>query len=545
MDHPSCNCTPPPVPGPEPGWTQPEGADILVRPAPGPTAEELNAFVGALLDQPLVAAELNGVRYRVLGVQALEREEKTEDDETGMTARYSVLIFDYTNNRSLEATATYPDAADVRIASSARQPLPSAEEWEEAVEIVSREEAFGQYLLCGRLVAYRPMPPLLERAGPTGVVERTLTVGLLPAAGSNLPHQIVAVNMITQRVETFENGRPPGSLAGAGTCGIAPAYCPAPTRGTPGQLWIAWPPANPVWRLLAVRPAASSGVSGSGLEIRYADYRGKRVLYRGHVPVLNVQYEGNACGPYRDWQNEEHCIQVDGSDVAPGFRWTSSAPRTACSGNDAGNFTGVAIQSTECELILTTEMEAGWYRYIQEWRFHRDGTIRPRFKFAAVSNSCVCNAHIHHVYWRLDFDLRTPGNNLVEEYNDPPLVAGTNWHRKVNEIKRLRDYGRHRKWRVTNTASGERYEIIPGPTDGVADAYGQGDLWVLRYHGSEIDDGGPVGGTEAHMDRYVNGEVVENADVVVWYGAHFRHDVREQGTAECHSVGPTLKLVQW
>jgi Cu2+-containing amine oxidase len=189
-------------------------------------------------------------------------------------------------------------------------------------------------------------------------------------------------------------------------------------------------------------------------------------------------------------------------------------------------------------------MEAGWYRYIQEWRFHVDGTIRPRFKFTAVSNSCVCNVHNHHCYWRFDFDIGTPSNNLVEEYNNPPLFSGMYWHKKIYEIKRNRDYGRNRKWRVMNTQSGETYEIRPGPTDGIADEYGRGDLWVLRYHPTEIDDGGSGIGTAADIDKFVNGELVENQDVVVWYGAHFRHDVHEQGIAECHEVGPTLVPVR-
>ena len=38
--------------------------------------------------------------------------------------------------------------------------------------------------------------------------------------------------------------------------------------------------------------------------MRYVDYRGKRLLYRAHVPILNVKYNGDACGPYRDRQQE-------------------------------------------------------------------------------------------------------------------------------------------------------------------------------------------------------------------------------------------------
>jgi Copper amine oxidase, enzyme domain len=394
------------------------------------------------------------------------------------------------------------------------------------------------------------MPPLAEEQQPTGEVQRTLYVGLLPENGTetSIAHQIVAVNLIQRSVKTYERHHPDLTLAADRVCGIPAFNCPIPNRGTPGQLWISWPAHNPLWHFLAIRPAASSGTRGSGLELRYVDYRGKRLLYQAHVPILNVLYDQNACGPYRDWQYAEHCLQCDGMDVAPGFRYCTSQPKTICeSGNDQGNFSGVAIHDTGDELVLETVMTAGWYRYIQEWRFHRNGTITPRFKFAGTSSSCVCNVHNHHCYWRFDFDLHTPGNNLVEEYNSLPLIAHSNWHSQRFEIKRHRDYILHRKWRVRNTQSGEICEIIPGASDGVADTYGRGDLWVVRYHPNEIDDGynNTTGsGTEANIDKFVNGEMVENQDVVVWYGAHFRHDVGAHGN-ECHTVGPILKLVHW
>jgi len=526
-----------------PNATPPPAAPMDGPPADQVNSEHIGSFLNNLLAQPAVQQHLDGVRYRVLYTQAIENLDKSV--VAAQPRRWVSVIYDYTNNRTLEAAADFPAATNVSVATGSQQPLPSAEEWEEAVEIVRRDDQFGRWLTCNLLTAYRAMPALLLNPGPTGEMERTLTVGLLPAPGSVATHQIVGVNMVTQRAETFTTQYPETSLADNQTCGIPPFYCPSPQRGTPGQFWLSWPATNPVWRFLAIRPAASSGISGSGLELRFVDYRGKRVLYQAHVPILNVKYDGDVCGPYRDWQYDEHCFQCDGVDVGPGFRRANTVPQTACSGSDAGNFTGVAIFETECELILTTEMEAGWYRYIQEWRFHVDGTIRPRFKFTATTNSCVCNVHNHHCYWRFDFDIRTPGYNLVEEYNNPPIIPNTNWHKKVYEIKRYRDYGRHRKWRISNTQSGETYEIIPGPTDGIADIYGRGDLWVVRYHSTEIDDGGFGPGTEAGIDKFVNGEVVENQDVVVWYGAHFRHDVREQGPAECHEVGPTLRLIKW
>jgi len=187
------------------------------------------------------------------------------------------------------------------------------------------------------------------------------------------------------------------------------------------------------------------------------------------------------------------------------------------------------------------------------WRLHTDGTIRPRFGFSAVSSSCVCNVHHHHAYWRFDFDLRTAGNNLVREFNDPPLIGSNKWHDKNYEVRRPRDPARKRKWRVVNKATGEAYDIIPGANDGVATAspdwpFPRGDLWVLRYHGSEIDDGVVATGPpyEAGLDAWLTGEAINGADVVVWYGAHFTHDVtHEQPGHFGHIVGPDLRRVKW
>jgi hypothetical protein len=146
-----------------------------------------------------------------------------------------------------------------------------------------------------------------------------------------------------------------------------------------------------LWRFLVVRPAASSGRDGSGIELRYVDYRGRRVLHQAHVPILNVRYGNDACGPYRDWQWQEGKIRAPGRNVAPGFRLCSAPAQTIMqSHTDTGDFLGVGIYVAGDEVVLVSELEAGWYRYVSEWRLDADGTIRPRFGFAAVSSSCVC-----------------------------------------------------------------------------------------------------------------------------------------------------------
>lgn len=276
-------------------------------------------------------------------------------------------------------------------------------------------------------------------------------------------------------------------------------------------------------------------------------------MFHAHVPILNVEYgsEGQAigCGPtYRDWQNAETQFEANGAAVAPGFVLCPLPARTIIdNGTDGGNFSGVAVYLQGAEVVLVSEMQAGWYRYITEWRLHANGTIRPRFGFAGTQNRCTCDLHTHHVYWRMDFDIRTPSHNVVEEFNDPPIVGANNWHTKKFEIQRQRDAGHHRKWRVRNTVTGEAYTIVPGANDGAPTAYGVGDVWVLRYHSGEIDDG--QGFTtdpnlsRAHLDRFMSSpEAVEDTDVVVWYAGHYVHDA---GLEIGNRVGPDLIPSSW
>jgi Cu2+-containing amine oxidase len=151
------------------------------------------------------------------------------------------------------------------------------------------------------------------------------------------------------------------------------------------------------------------------------------------------------------------------------------------------------------------------------------------------------------VYWRFDFDIGTAGNNLVREFNKPPINGNSNYHDKVYEIRRPKDASRKRHWEISNTRSGNAYSLIPGSNDGTSTAFGIGDVWILRYHGDELDDGvTAIGGApdevKEHIDDFVNGEPVKDKDVVVWYAAHFRHDQSRPGS---HVVGPTIRPVKW
>jgi hypothetical protein len=520
----------------------------------GPPQAVLDEIGEGLLRRTEVIKYLGNARYRLFSVVALDRETDLKQERApAKPQRFGATIYDYTHSRTVFITGSLTQSRKLEITESGMQTLPTREEFEEAVAILERDRELGTKVREKRLQVYPPMPPLLGQQLPDGRTERIIAVGLLPTERER-HHEIVGVNLARSAVIRFENNAPPSAQAHNPICGV-PYANQNSTRNAAGQVWVTVTQGGTtLWKFLVVRPAASSGTNGSGIELRYVDFRGKRVLYRAHVPILNVKYDNNACGPYRDWQNEEGMLQASGNNVAPGFLLCPSPAQTILeSGSDTGNFLGTAIYVQGQEVVLVCEMQAGWYRYISQWRLHANGTIRPRFGFSAVSSSCVCNVHHHHAYWRFDFDIRTAGDNRVREFNNPPLVGASNWHNKIFEIRRPRDPARRRKWRVENARTGEGYDIIPGPDDGVATAssdwpFPRGDVWILRYRGSEIDDGVHAVGPpyEAGIDAWVNGESIQNQDVVIWYGAHFTHDIgHEPPGSHGHIVGPTLQPVNW
>ena len=45
---------------------------------------------------------------------------------------------------------------------------------------------------------------------------------------------------------------------------------------------------------------------------------------------------------------------------------------------DGGGYRGVALWADGDEVVVVSQLEAGPFRYVNEWRLGADGTIRPR-----------------------------------------------------------------------------------------------------------------------------------------------------------------------
>jgi hypothetical protein len=521
-----------------------EAHEIKITPW-GPTQAVIDTARARVAKHPAVQAYLKGTQSRLLSFDLLDGEKVNGSIQP--SKGYRAWFFDYTNNRALIATGRF-DSLAVTVEPTAIQPEPSEEEFKAAVEMLAAKDARVSAALRNQSVAaYEPMPPLVNGSEPVGKVDRVVAVGLSSKDGS-YPREIVGVNMIHQNVTRYADNAPPTAISAPTACGPPSAGQGTTPRGTAGSYnVIISRGGTEIWNFIVIRPAASSGTRASGIEVQNVNYFGKRVLTRGHVPILNVQYDRNLCGPYRDWSYQEDMFIANGTDVAPGIRLCTSPPQTILeSGTDTGNFRGVAVYDDREKVQVVTEMQAGWYRYLMEWTFTDNGIIRPRYGFGATDSSCVCNIHNHHAYWRLDFDVVSTNNTVTEfKPSSEPEVLG-----KEGMRPRLFGLGQSYVIESQGTPNGESVLLVPGANDGNYNKYARGDFWILVDKAAEIDDliNCTSGcNTTIQLDSYMNGENVMNNDIVVWYAGHFSHDdggniASSPNLFGEHVVGPDIFL---
>jgi hypothetical protein len=207
---------------------------------------------------------------------------------------------------------------------------------------------------------------------------------------------------------------------------------------------------------------------------------------------------------------------------------------TVCDNNGlhVGSFNGVASHNHDGgALELTTQMQAGWYRYVMRWYFYPDGKLVGWFGFAAVSANCVNFDHTHHNYWRLDFDIDGPANDYVDVVQAP----GGSPSPVATEMKTLRGADH---WIVRDGTSGRGVKLTPGESVAPG-SFGVSDLWFMQYKAGEIDDGSPS--CAIQIDPFLNGETLSGQDVVVWLrGGEFH----EGGDFDaCHHVTFTAEPI--
>ena len=508
----------------------PEPLRVEVVPEPG-HEEDMARATKALLAHDTIQVDFAGRDLWLVAHDVVDK-----GHEVGQ--RFTATIQDMDTGRVLLADGRFDELEYSALNHAAWQRPPFDDEFGWAVDRLKEDDVLGPALKSGELTAYRPMPALVSFNDPDGNVDRAVAVALRSTAGE---HRIVGVRTADGEILLSPSDVPAPSTE---DCGAPMEAASPPVPGARQARVRVWRGEELIWEMVVVRPSASSGTNGSGVELRTVDYLGARVLQRAHLPILNVDF-GDTTVAERHWAHEEAAFVAEGDDPVAGFRVCPTRPGTILeTATDGGGYRGVALWLDGEDLVIVSQLEAGPYRYVNEWRLGADGAIRPRLGCSAATNAVTCKPHVHHAYWRLDFDILAPGSNVFREFNDPPIRGETRWHFMRFEVKRPRDPEHRRYWLVRHDRDGREYSIMPGPEDGTADEFGAGDIWVLAYSPDEMDDG--QGFTtdramaRAALDRYVSGEPVHSEDVVLWYAVHVSHP----GT-DTDRVGPDLIPGHW
>jgi subtilisin-like proprotein convertase family protein len=185
-----------------------------------------------------------------------------------------------------------------------------------------------------------------------------------------------------------------------------------------------------------------------------------------------------------------------------------------------------------------------------EWRLHLNGTIEPVFGFGATLNSCTCNEHYHHAYWRFEWAVDAVSNGTTD---DPATGICTLERRRAgtqNTYDPITTEGTFLRsptgwdndyFRVKNPLTGNGYLIQPGEVDGHAtnDTYAKFDFAALALNSSQIND--PNGDTSINIQPWISGESLGGTKrLVTWYHATYDHDDPGGAGEACELAGPKL-----
>src|ERR687896_450967 len=109
----------------------------------GPEPEVIDEVSQVLSEHPSVQEQLSETRQRLLSIELLNPEGAGRVD--GLEPdRYRATTYDYTNNRVILSTGSLDDIqGSMEVTESGHQPLPTSEEFKEAVEILYEDPDLG------------------------------------------------------------------------------------------------------------------------------------------------------------------------------------------------------------------------------------------------------------------------------------------------------------------------------------------------------------------------------------------------------------------
>lgn len=225
---------------------------------------------------------------------------------------------------------------------------------------------------------------------------------------------------------------------------------------------------------------------------------------------------------------------------------------------------------------LSSHSQIGSRNYAVRWRFYENGTLEPslglsgelpvvdasaaQYGWSAMQSGKIATGFTDHALWRLDFDLdTTPSNDVVEEISSTPSADRL---RKIKAITPLNtETGRNfdpetkRFWRIrdgilTNGSVGQlSYELLPNRYDhsranSSNTPWLAHDVFFTRYNACEKHAANnPTNNCTANVSQFVNGESLNQQDIVVWYKQSYHHLPRSEDSNRIGTVWSSFQLL--
>lgn len=292
-----------------------------------------------------------------------------------------------------------------------------------------------------------------------------------------------------------------------------------------------------------------------------------QILSEASISQVHVPYDDNTAR-YHDITDDgfggNNMADLTPAECPDGTLLTHANKRVLCKQRQSRGyvFRGPDEQRQGNWLRLFSVSTSGEYNYVPEWRFYDNGTIEPlmgatgklqRFGTSAQygwpvrSNTVVGISHIHNYYWRLDFDIGEEGaDDIVEEIslqNDALAVS-----RLESEAGRSMAPDQMRTWRIRDGAiqngGGNHiaYELTPRLTshrdEGPSyEPWTHNDFYATTYRSCEryVSHNPAFNQCGTDVSKFVNGESLLEADVVIWYGVTFHHLPRDEDEPYMHT----------
>lgn len=288
------------------------------------------------------------------------------------------------------------------------------------------------------------------------------------------------------------------------------------------------------------------------------------VLHSGRLAALHVPYDPGT-PRFDDLEGMGWAEQLDERDCPDGVLLKDNEEKpvvcttTRSRGHAHRNSNWDAVGAAEVlqgeQLEVFSDSQIGWYNYLNQWTFYDDGTIRPTLGATGslsperirdpqygwptgVRADRFSPNHTHIAYWRLDFDVAGPENDVVQQFD----FTGSGTAKLAMDKDRLdretsTTVTKMRWWRVVDSelenADGHRlsWEIVDNQTDKYRgpdrEDWSHSDIYVTKNRSCErLVQHNRFGECPSDVTDYVNNEAL--TDPVVWVGVSFHHVPRDE-----------------